>query len=559
MILIGDTVKIYNRKGGSQLKTIVKDIFEFKDVEGLKVIAGKSGLNRVISGVQIIEELDFDTQLDEEDFIIIDENFIKNDSLEVKDLITKISRIKVAAIGINFGESIDEQQLSDEVLVIANQADLPIISIPNYYILTNLINVILRKTTNKRNEVLTVLENIYESFTQLIINEAGVQQIIIELRELLDRQVAFYDITFNNFYMADTSNQFMEDMELLSLKKIANAYQCYPVKIKDEIYGYIVLAKNKNEKDGNRYDKVILEHGKMAIEMVIRRNISNQLKVAQQKFLIQDLIFNNFKSEEFAEKRAYLCNWDIKERMVVMVLKIKDLRSDRLEVKQESSNQIVNKVDEKIILNLKNIINDQFKDSISLDYSKSIVFIIKTNLGRRNFRQRLEELIYEIKTSIDEHNLNLIIGIGKIKSSIARLYESYNEAIQVIKLKQQVDLQDEVVFYDDLGIYKLLRLIHDKDEVEQFYSSYLGNLIKYDQENGTELLKNLSCLIKNDWNLKAASEELYIHYNTMKYRFKKMGKILELDLKDPEVKFNITCAIKLLKMNEELLLFKKAK
>lgn len=81
MILIGDTVKIYNRKGGSQLKTIVKDIFEFKDVEGLKVIAGKSGLNRVISGVQIIEELDFDTQLDEEDFIIIDENFIKNDSL----------------------------------------------------------------------------------------------------------------------------------------------------------------------------------------------------------------------------------------------------------------------------------------------------------------------------------------------------------------------------------------------------------------------------------------------------------------------------------------------
>ncbi|SDC34656.1 purine catabolism regulatory protein [Candidatus Frackibacter sp. WG11] len=63
------------------MKTIVKDIFEFKDVEGLKVIAGKSGLNRVISGVQIIEELDFDTQLDEEDFIIIDENFIKNDSL----------------------------------------------------------------------------------------------------------------------------------------------------------------------------------------------------------------------------------------------------------------------------------------------------------------------------------------------------------------------------------------------------------------------------------------------------------------------------------------------
>jgi len=42
----------------------------------------------------------------------------------------------------------------------------------------------------------------------------------------------------------------------------------------------------------------------------------------------------------------------------------------------------------------------------------------------------------------------------------------------------------------------------------------------------------------------------------MKYRFKKMGKILELDLKDPEVKFNITCAIKLLKMNKELALFK---
>jgi len=183
-------------------------------------------------------------------------------------------------------------------------------------------------------------------------------------------------------------------------------------------------------------------------------------------------------------------------------------------------------------------------------------FIIQSNQEKINFLNKLENLIYEIKRILEEHNFNLIIGVGRIKSSLDKLHESYNEAKQVIRLKKDVNLQDNIIFYDDLGIYKILRLVYDKDEVKQFYNSYLKSLIEYDKENGTELLKNLSCLIKNDWNLKAASEELYIHYNTMKYRFKKMGKILELDLKDPEVKFNITCAIKLLKMNKELALFK---
>ncbi|KXS42055.1 MAG: transcriptional regulator CdaR, partial [Candidatus Frackibacter sp. T328-2] len=381
---------IHSRKGKVKLKIMVKDIFKFKNTAGLKVIAGKNGLNREINKVQIIEELNSDTQLGEEDFIIIDENFIKNDSLEVQDLIIKISRIKVAAIGVKFGESMDESELADEVLAIANQANLPIILIPNYYVLTNIINTISRKIIIENEEALLNFRRIYEVFNQLIVNSEGIQQIVIQLKKLLGRNVAFYDITFNQFYIADFSVQFKEIIKELPIDEIEIKYRYYPIKIKDKVQGYIILLKERAEM--NRYDKIILEHGKMAIKMVLKQNLSNRLLEGLKQLFAQDLMFNNIKSKEFVKKRACLCNWNIKARMVVVVLNIEDLENNQLKLNSE---------DKIVTQKFEDIINSYFEESISLNYSKSMNFIIQSNQEKINFLNKLENLIYEIKRILE--------------------------------------------------------------------------------------------------------------------------------------------------------------
>lgn len=99
-----------------------------------------------------------------------------------------------------------------------------------------------------------------------------------------------------------------------------------------------------------------------------------------------------------------------------------------------------------------------------------------------------------------------------------------------------------------MGAYKLLYKITVDQEMKEFCDKYLWPLIDYDRENNTEYIRTLRALVDNDWNLKATADKLYIHYNTMKYRFEKICEILNINLKDKENKFSMELALKLMSM-----------
>ncbi|HSH35835.1 helix-turn-helix domain-containing protein, partial [Schnuerera sp.] len=96
-----------------------------------------------------------------------------------------------------------------------------------------------------------------------------------------------------------------------------------------------------------------------------------------------------------------------------------------------------------------------------------------------------------------------------------------------------------------------------EDEASSFCNQYLKKLIDYDKENNGEYLKTLGCLVKNDWNLKKTAEDMFIHYNTMKYRFSKIIEIVNLDLNNREDKFKIELCLKLMNMSKQYSLYMK--
>ena len=53
----------------------------------------------------------------------------------------------------------------------------------------------------------------------------------------------------------------------------------------------------------------------------------------------------------------------------------------------------------------------------------------------------------------------------------------------------------------------------------------------------------------SSWNLKMASDTMYLHYNTIKYRYKKIEEISGLDLDRTEEKLSMELAVKIYLMN----------
>lgn len=103
----------------------------------------------------------------------------------------------------------------------------------------------------------------------------------------------------------------------------------------------------------------------------------------------------------------------------------------------------------------------------------------------------------------------------------------------------------DYVTYDDLGIYSILSLLPDNDNVSGFQKRFLSNLINYDKEHNTKLVETLRLYYKYNCNAKLTAKETFTHYNTILYRLDRIKEILELDIDESETKLQLQIALKL--------------
>lgn len=98
------------------------------------------------------------------------------------------------------------------------------------------------------------------------------------------------------------------------------------------------------------------------------------------------------------------------------------------------------------------------------------------------------------------------------------------------------------LLYNDLGIYHLLFAIQDKDTLSFVVQQELGALIRYDDENHTELTHTLETYLACHESIRDTSESLFVHRNTIKYRIHKICEILGYPLTDADRIFNLRLA-----------------
>ena len=134
------------------------------------------------------------------------------------------------------------------------------------------------------------------------------------------------------------------------------------------------------------------------------------------------------------------------------------------------------------------------------------------------------------------------IGVGERCERIEHFPRSYRQAKLGLRLLPVAEWDDRVVRFDDLGVYRLLAGVEDTDEVERFVQRWIGPLLAYDRQRGSDLVRTLSHYLDRGGSYEATSTALIVHRNTLKYRLQRIRQITGLDLSDPEVCFNLQLA-----------------
>jgi purine catabolism regulator len=134
-------------------------------------------------------------------------------------------------------------------------------------------------------------------------------------------------------------------------------------------------------------------------------------------------------------------------------------------------------------------------------------------------------------------------GIGRPAEALTALGEAYQQAQRALVVGQEIHGGHAVTHFDGLGVFRLLSLIPDSNELRSYVDEVLGPLAESADADANDLRETLRVLLETNLNVAESARRLHFHYNTMRYRIGKLERLLGPFTTDPTLRLNLLLAL----------------
>jgi hypothetical protein len=165
-------------------------------------------------------------------------------------------------------------------------------------------------------------------------------------------------------------------------------------------------------------------------------------------------------------------------------------------------------------------------------HDKKIIFVVSEN------PEYIAGPIYQICNS-GNYITGMSLGISDI-STINQLKTEYQHAILALRFANK---ENPVVFYHNLGIYRIFGELQDSNILQQMYNEQLEKMEILDETKKDDYLKTLKLYLESGNKVLQTAEENSLHRNTVNYRIRKIRDILGYDLQDGAKNFLLLNAL----------------
>ena len=142
----------------------------------------------------------------------------------------------------------------------------------------------------------------------------------------------------------------------------------------------------------------------------------------------------------------------------------------------------------------------------------------------------------------EAYKVDVSIGVG-MSYPLVELHRSYHEARIALMFRKIRGEQGFVQEFAELGIFREL-FGCEQERIIRFCRQTLDKLLAYDHDCDAGLQITLRTLMDTNFNYKLTAEKLFVHVNTVRYRCDKIAQLLNIDLNEPDSRFNLYAALR---------------
>lgn len=136
--------------------------------------------------------------------------------------------------------------------------------------------------------------------------------------------------------------------------------------------------------------------------------------------------------------------------------------------------------------------------------------------------------------------LTVSIGIGEVHP-LAELFRSYEEARIALAYGMTKGERGFIRWSRNLGVIRAI-FAQGMDEAIAFYRDTLGRIA--DHETDSDLRTTLRVLLETNFNFKLTAERLFVHTNTVRYRYERISQLIDGKNISADMRINLYAALR---------------
>ncbi len=539
--------------------------FTVKDMLGMEIfgeavlLSGTEGLDNEIMGATIIEAPDIVKFINGGEVLLT--GFYAFQSCSIEEFykyIDELSKKKVSAIAVKRKRNVEYIEEKLEIMLqYAKRHVVPVFEVSYELSFREMLKLIMERLFSEEVRRLKYFKTTHDNFTALSLSfnsmENGIQRILDVLEKLIGNPVALFNQNMD--CLASTENtgyrfriseqaeeyqpQFYSNYTYLRQKVVLpgeDQKECdqYLVRLKVMYNRKMYLVITASRDSFGDMDDIAVENAVTALKQeLFRQHSIEELEERFQNDSMNRILSGKLHTRQEIERDIKLLGIPMEADYRVLIMKLWNEGAGDFE-KLNDGFHYVSILRDAVVREFGNI---RIRDDVD-----KVVIIQQIRQGQKQeeYRRELKDAADRIQKRIVKKNksLKVLVGVGKEVAGVMNLAESYNEAGDSLEFigilgEKSGDSASQIMFFTDMGIFKLLCKLEDTQELYEYIPESLQKLFHYKKQQRQDLIMTLNTYLDRNQNLTKTAQELFIHYKTAAYRIDRITEITGIDFDNP--------------------------
>lgn len=315
-----------------------------------------------------------------------------------------------------------------------------------------------------------------------------------------------------------------------------------PLTVGDELGGYLVVRKEGPE-DARAIDLRVLDSAASVFTLeLLNERATFEVKKRLVGDLLQDLVDERRPADPAVVRRRLGCTAAAPWRAVCV----------RVHAATPRGGTRVAHVTPVIDRALRDAFAEVGVDGALSPWRSGFVAVLgHADVARLRDGALAEEVTEALASARRDPGLSLSLqwGVGEVARDERHIAESIATAEQALVAAERLAIAARPVFFDELGIYRLLLSTDPARDHAAFVERVLGAVCAADtKKRGGRLMETLEVLVDAGFRPCVTAQRLGVHVNTLKYRLRRLSEILGGDPSQGELRLEIELALRITKL-----------